>query len=447
MRYWFEVVVSHAIPGHHASGNNSMYSNAPIGFIFAVAFFCQHALAVENWPQWRGPLGTGVAAAGNYPEEFSADKNVAWKIELPGRGTSTPAVWGEQVFVTCGIEGQDGIVCYGMDGREQWRRQLGRERAGKHPNGTGSNPSPVTNGERVVAYYKSGTVACLGTDGAVQWKVNLQDQYGDDTLWWDLGTSPVLAGDRVIVAVMHEGPSYLVALDLSNGEVLWHQEREYDNAKESDQAYTTPQVVKFDGKDVIVTWGADHLTGHDLASGKLMWEAGGFNPDNEGMWRVIASAAVGDGIAVVPYGRGEFLAGVRLGGTGDITQSNRAWEKEGLGSDVPTAVVGGGKAYVLTDRGRIVCLELESGDELWSADLPRNRNKFYASPVLAGDMLFCAREDGTVFVGRVSDGGFELLAENSMGERMIATPVAIRDGLLLRSSGHLFRIASNEDVE
>ncbi|MEX0610621.1 MAG: PQQ-binding-like beta-propeller repeat protein, partial [Pirellulales bacterium] len=371
----------------------------------------------------------------------------AWKMELPGLGTSTPAVWGEQIFVTCGIDGQDGVVCYGMDGRERWRRQLGPETAGKHRNGTGSNPSPTTDGQRVVVYYKSGTVACLDFKGNVLWKVNLQDRYGDDTLWWDLGTSPVLAGDRVILAVIQEGPSYLVALDVSNGEELWKTARDYENARESDQAYTTPQVVELDGKDVIVTWGADHLTGHDVATGKLLWECGGFNPENEGMWRVIASATIGDGIAIVPYGRGGFVAGVRLGGNGDITESNPRWEKQRLGSDVPTAAVQDGKAYLLTDGGRLVCLEMRSGDELWSDNLPRNRNKYYASPVLAGDKLFCAREDGTVFVGRVTDDGFKLVGENEMGERIIATPIPIRGGLLIRGDKHLFRIASDQDVE
>jgi outer membrane protein assembly factor BamB len=413
------------------------------GLMLVAAALCRLICAAENWPQWRGPLGTGVAAAGDYPIEFSAEKGVEWKVELPGSGTSTPAVWGDQVFVTCGIDGQDGVVCYTMNGNERWRKTLGPERAGKHRNGTGSNPSPVTDGERVVVYYKSGTVACLDLAGHVQWKVNLQDRFGEDTLWWDLGTSPVLVGNRVIVAVIHEGPSYLVALDLSNGEVLWKSPRDYDNARESDQAYTTPHVARLDGKDVIVTWGADHLTGHDAATGKLLWECGGFNPQNEGMWRVIASAAVDDDIAIVPYGRGEFVAGVRLSGQGDITESNRLWEKEGFGSDVPTAAIRDGKAYLLTDGGRIVCLELESGNELWSASLPRNRNKYYASPALAGDKLFCAREDGMVFVGRVSDDGFELLAENPMGERVIATPVPIQGGLLIRGSEHLFRIASD----
>jgi outer membrane protein assembly factor BamB len=409
--------------------------------VFAVVgFYGSFEVAADNWPQWRGPLGTGVAADGDYPVKFSPDEGVAWKIELPGKGSSTPAVWGDQIFVTCGIEGKDGIVCYDMAGNELWRQTLGTERRGKHQNGTGSNPSPTTDGERVVVYYKSGTVACLSTKGDVLWQKNLQQLYGRDTLWWDLGTSPVLSGNRAIIAVMHEGESYLVALDLSNGEVLWKEARNYDNARESDQAYTTPHIVQIDGKDVIVTWGADHLTGHDVETGKLLWESGGFNPENEGMWRVIASAAIGDGIAIVPYGRGEFLAGVRLGGSGDVTESNRLWDKDGLGADVPTAVIRDGKAILLMDRGRLACLDIKTGDQLWEASLPRNRNKYYASPVLAGDKLYCTREDGVIFVGSIDDKGFDLIAENSMGERIIATPVPIRGGLLVRGNETLFFI-------
>jgi outer membrane protein assembly factor BamB len=412
--------------------------------VFFILLFIQRlptAAAAENWPHWRGPLGTGVAADGEFPVKFNADDGLAWKIELPGVGSSTPAVWGEQIFVTCGIDGQNGLVCYGMDGQEQWRRQFGAEVAGKHRNASGSNPSPVTDGQHVVAYYKSGTLACLDTAGNEKWKTNLQDRYGKDTLWWDLGTSPVLAGDLVIVAVMHASESYLVAFNLADGSVAWKQNRTYKRPDEADQAYTTPQLVRLDGSDVIVTWGADHLTGHDAASGEQLWECGGFNPDNKGFWRVIASAAVDDGIAIVPYGRGEFLAGVRLGGKGDITASNRIWEMSGrgVGTDVPTPIVANGRAVVLGDDGKIVCRDLQTGKELWSAELPKNRNKFYASPVLAGDTLYAAREDGMVFVGRVSESGFELLSENDMGEQLIATPVPVDGAVLLRGAEHLFR--------
>jgi outer membrane protein assembly factor BamB len=406
--------------------------------------------AEDNWPQWRGPLGTGVAADGKYPVKFSNKDGVAWKVKLPGNGSSTPAVWGERIFVTCQIDGQDGLVCYDMKGHEQWKLQFGPGREGKKARvGTGSNPSPVTDGKHVVAYYKSGMLACVDVGGREIWKHNLQDKFGEDTLWWDLGTSPVLVGGKVIVAVMHEGPSYLAAFDLANGNVAWKQEREYDNERESDQAYTTPQVVKQDGKDVIVTWGADHLTGHDAATGKLLWESGGFNPDNKGMWRVIASAPVDNGVAIVPYGRGEFLAAVRVSGNGDVTKSNRVWEKQGrgLGVDVPTPAVADGKAYLLSDNGQITCRDMRSGDEIWSFDLPRNRNKYYASPVLAGDLLYCTREDGTIFVGRVTDEGFEQLRENELGEWTIATPIPIRGGLLVRGEEHLIWVKPDSNAQ
>ncbi|HEX5470331.1 MAG TPA: PQQ-binding-like beta-propeller repeat protein, partial [Lacipirellulaceae bacterium] len=131
----------------------------------------------------------------------------------------------------------------------------------------------------------------------------------------------------------------------------------------------------------------------------------------------------------------------------DITKTARVWEKNGRGksADVPTPVIANEKVYLLTDAGHIDCLNLQSGDVLWSADLRRNRNRYYASPVLAGDKLYCTRIDGVVSVGRVSDKGFELLADNNdMGERVIATPVPIRGGLLIRGDEHLFYIASGD---
>ena len=150
------------------------------------------------------------------------------------------------------------------------------------------------------------------------------------------------------------------------------------------------------GKDVIVTWGADHLTGHDAATGKLLWECGGFNPDATANWRTIASA------------RGQRRRRDRAvwawrvsywrsrGRQRRYHQVGRIWEKNGHGksADVPTPVVVDGKAYLLNDTGRITCVNLKTGDELWSADLPKNRHKFYSSPVLAGDKLYCVREDG-----------------------------------------------------
>ncbi len=396
--------------------------------------------AQNNWPQWRGPEGNGVAAAGEYPAEFSADEQVAWKVELPGRGNSTPAVWGDQIFVTCPIEDQDGIVCYDFAGKELWRRQLGEERAGKHRNGTSSNSSPVTDGEHVVVYFKSGTVACLDFSNDLKWQINLQELYGKDTLWWDLGTSPVLAGGNVVIAVMQAGESFLVALDMKTGKEVWKQERMFECQKESDNSYATPSVAHLDGKEVLVTWGADHLTGHDAATGKPLWQCGGFNPEDKEAWRVIASPAIDDQVAVVPYGRAEFLACVDMRkATGDITATNRLWEKTELGTDVPTPILYGEKVLMLTDKGKVHCLDKMTGEELWSGKFPRAKGKYYASPVLAGNTLYCAREDGIIMSCTI-DQGLQSIHENDMGESVIATPVPLRGKLLVRGEKHLFLI-------
>ncbi|MDA8563869.1 PQQ-binding-like beta-propeller repeat protein [Mariniblastus sp.] len=395
----------------------------------------------ENWPQWRGPDGTGVAAAGEYPMTFSKSKNVKWKVELPGRGSSTPAVWGESIFVTCAIDGEDGVICYGFDGKEKWRQKLGKEKAGKHRNASGSNASPVVNGQNLVVYYKSGTVACLTHAGEVLWTKNLIKEYGKDTLYWDRGTSPVLAAGNVVIAVMQEGGSYLVSLDLASGDVVWKSEREYNVNKESNHAYTTPAVVDLDGREAIVVWGADHLDAWDAEKGEKLWQANDFNPKNEKHWRAIASAAVDSEVAIVPYGRGNFVRAMKLAdATGDVTESHKLWEKSDLGSDVPTPILHGDQVIVLADRGSVFCFDKLTGEEKWQVKLPKGRAKYFASPVMAGDTIYLTREDGVIMVGKETEGTLKVYAENDMGEATIATPVPIRNHLLVRGLKHLFMI-------
>jgi outer membrane protein assembly factor BamB len=390
--------------------------------------------ADENWPQWRGPQSNGVAAAGDYPVKFDAESGVAWKTKLPGLGMSTPAVWGDRIFVTCGVDGLDGVCAYDFTGKQLWQKTLGKERAGKNPNGSGSNPSPATDGEHVVVYFKSGTLACFDLNGNLAWQRNLQDDYGKDTLWWDLATSPVLVGDRVVIAVMHAGESFVAAFSLADGAPVWKTPRQYERPEESDQAYTTPQLAKLDGRDVIITFGADHLTAHDATSGELLWDDDSYNPRNKGMWRVIGSPVLASDVLFATFGRGEWATAIRLTPTG----STKIWERgdRGLASEVPTPIADGEKVYMLTDQGAVKCLDLMTGKELWSGVLPRNRNRYYASPVLAGGNLYCPREDGMLFVVGAGEG-FELLSENNMGEKIVASPVPIRGGLLIRGFDHL----------
>jgi outer membrane protein assembly factor BamB len=394
--------------------------------------------SADEWPQWRGPDGLSIAEPADYPTTFSSEKNVEWKIELPGVGSSTPIVWKDQIFVTCGNGGEDCVLSFGWDGKLIWAKDLGPERPGKHKNGSGSNPSPITDGENLIVYYKSGTVASLTLDGKLNWKTNLQEKYGEDTLWWDLGTSPVFAEGNIVIAVMQEGESYVVALDPENGSEVWKVDRTFPVQKETGQSYTTPYVTEIDGKNTIVIWGADRLTGHDPKDGSTIWTCEGFNPEDKAMWRVIASPAFTNDIAVIPFGRTKFSAGVRMGGSGNITESARLWERDDVGADCPTPVGRDGKVYLLTDRGKIHCMDAETGKDLWVGEIPRAAAKYYSSPILAGNLLYCAREDGVLTTVEVGEEGMKVLSQNDMGERLAAAPVPVNGKLLVRGVEHLY---------
>ena len=180
----------------------------------------------ENWPNWRGPSSDGVVLGSGYPTQWGEEENIAWRIKLPGWGTSTPAIWGQQIYVSCDDEGKNALVCVDRSGQQRWKAVFGAAAANKNRKASAANPSPVTDGEHVYAYYKSGDLACVSADGKTVWQINLQNKYGRDQLNWDLGSSPVLTKECVIVAVMHQGPSYLVAIDKQTGEEVWKQDRD-----------------------------------------------------------------------------------------------------------------------------------------------------------------------------------------------------------------------------
>lgn len=392
----------------------------------------------ENWPGWRGPASDGVAH-GDFPVEWNKS-DVAWSIKMETHGGSTPVVWGHQIFFTAIKDGKNTIVCLDNEGKPLWQKQVGEQRPGKHKKASGCNPSPVTDGKHVYVYFKSGDVACFDLAGREIWKLNLQKEYGEDTLWWDLGTSPVLTKKHVVIAVMQTGPSYLVALDKESGKAAWKHDRNLEAPEEAAQSYSTPVVTVRNGVEMLVVLGADHVTAHNAEDGKELWRVGGLNPTQHKYFRSISSPVISGDMVIAPYARGKSLTAIRMDGKGDVTKSHIAWFKEdGTSADVPSPASKDGRVYVCTDAGKVCCLDAETGNELWTGQLPKSRHKYSASPIVAGGHIYLVREDATTFVLKQGET-YQLAATNKLNEFAVATPVLTNGRILLRTNEFLYCI-------
>lgn len=416
------------------------FSNANLLVIMIASWVCYWStagLAAEptGWPNWRGPFGNGVAVAGKYPTMWSAEQHVAWQKELPGRGASTPVISDGLVFVTSVSDRANILQAFTLTGQSSWQLEIGQSRKGKHAKATGSNSSPIIDGKLVYAYFKSGDLACVTTDGKSVWQINLQDKYGEDTLWWDLGTSPVLTSQAIVIAVMQSGPSYLLALDRQTGKELWQTKREMSAPDEANQSYSTPIVATVDGQEVLLTLGADHLTCHAASDGKLLWQQGGFNPSQGRFMRSIASPVLAGDLVVCPYTRGATVTALRLNAKNDSERI--AWHRTDLGSDVPTPTISENRLYVVGDKGMLWCLEPATGKTIWEEQLPKSRLAYSSSPVVAGGHVYITREDATTFV--IKDAmSYELVATNALDGNTVSTPVPAADRIFLRTYDKLF---------
>lgn len=393
-----------------------------------------------NWPRWRGLHDNGSVDSGRYPAKWDSE-HVLWRTPLPGKGCSTPVIWNRRIYLTAPVDRLDAVLAFDWSGERLWQTTFGPEDPGKHRNGSGSNASPVTDGEAIFVYFKSGTLAALELDGNVRWQTNLVERFGPANLFWDHGTSPVLTRDDVVMARMHAGESWLAAFDKRTGNLHWKVARNYQTPTEGDHGYATPLVIEQMGREALLVWGGQHLTAHDAADGSVIWSCGDFNPEAQAMWPSIATPVVAANIAVVACGRNDRgqprLHGIHLGGQGDVTDTHRVWSRTDIGTFVPTPAEYQGRVYLLRDHGEVECIDPATGKTLWSDAFPKGRAAYYASPLIAGGNLYAVREDGVVFVAGVTNG-FELLAENAMDEPVIASPVPAENRLLIRGQQHLF---------
>ncbi|HVW37064.1 MAG TPA: PQQ-binding-like beta-propeller repeat protein [Pirellulales bacterium] len=413
--------------------------------------------ANEDWPQWRGPLGTGVAPDANPPIEWSETKNVRWKTELPGRGHSTPIVIGERVLLTTAepygkalpprpsaapgnhdnlpVTHRQRFIALAIDradGRIVWQRKLHEalpQEQGHHTASLASN-SPVSDGERLFAFFGTFGLYCLDFDGNVLWQKkfgDLQSLHGHGE-----GASPALSGDTLVVNCDHEGQSFIVALDKRTGQERWKV------ARDEVTSWATPIIVEHAGKLQAIVSGTQRVRGYDLATGEILWECGGLSSN------IVASPVFGKGIVYVgsSYDKRALFA-IRLAGAqGDITGGEQVLWRRSRGTPyVPSPLLYGDVLYFLTHyQGILNRVDARTGEDRPGPLRLGGVTEVYASPVGAADRVYVTDRNGSTLVIEHSDTP-RLLATNQLDDTFNASAAIASDELFLRGEKALYCLA------
>jgi outer membrane protein assembly factor BamB len=407
--------------------------------------------ADDRWPQWRGPDGTG-ASSGNPPLEWSEEKNVAWKVDLPGLGSSTPVVWGDLLFLTAALDtgrGPDGeagsadrsgrvpgnvhqwvVLAYDRrDGTERWRTVVaeGEPHEGSHPDATWASNSPVTDGEHLIAYFGSQGIFGLDLEGKVVWQRDFGEMLKRNA--FGEGSSPALHGNRVVVQWDHEGDSFIAVLDKTTGEEKWRQQRDEQSS------WSTPLVVEHDGRAQVITNATTNVRSYDLETGELLWYTSGMTVN------VIPSPVAKDGIVYLTSGfRGYALLAIRLAGAkGDVTGSeNVLWSYDQDTPYVASPLLYDDTLYffkVLTNV--LTAFDVEKGEPLYGPVRVEDVGTVYASPVGAAGRIYVLDRRGVTVV---LDAGpeYRVLATNRLDDGFDASPVVVGEDLYLRGRESLY---------
>lgn len=396
-----------------------------------------------NWPTWRGPDGTGVTTETELPLTWSATQHVKWKTPLPEAGNSTPIVWGDRIFVTQNVGNRRTLTCFArQDGEQLWQKGPTREAKERtHPTNPYCAASPVTDGERVVAWFGSAGLWCWNLAGEEQWHLDLGPQDHE----WGYAAGPVIHGDLCFLNFGPGEQTFLVAVEKRTGKKAWqvdvppvHPAERTDGfaGKEGEiGSWSTPLIVPATGHDELVMSWPTWLVAYEPKSGKELWRCDGLNP------LIYTSPMFGEGVIIGSGGYGGNTVAVKPGGAGDVT-ANRLWHKIRDKQRIGSGVITGGHFYILNTPGTAQCLELQTGKQVWEERLQGSpgRSESWASMVLSGDRIYVMNQAGDTIVLRASPK-FEQLAVNTLGDGLSNSSPAVSDGqLFLRTHRHLWCI-------
>ena len=393
----------------------------------------------NRWAHWRGPLGTGAAPTATPPLEFGPEKNLRWKVEIPGSGSSSAVVWDDRVFVTTGVPQDDGrtwsfhLLCVDRGtGKTLWEQTAVEAvpHEGTHQTNTFASASPCTDGEHVYAHFGSRGLFCYTMDGELVWSRD----FGDMTIrrGFGEGSSPTLVDDLVLVPWDHEGPSMLYAVSKRTGETVWQAPRDEPTC------WATPLVATSgSGERLVVMNGQTAARGYDLKTGKELWRCGGQTE------RPCASAVAADGVAYVLSGfRGAYGGAFDLDGRGDLAGGKAVrWSIARDTPDVASPLLLDDKLYFYKEKtGLLTCVDVVTGKPVYETRRIPGVGRTYASPTAANGHIYLTDRSGVITVIAAGDDP-RVIATNDMGEGVDATPAADGNDLFIRGERHLFCVS------
>ena len=402
-----------------------------------VSLFLATSARAENWPEFRGPTGQGIAQ-GRFPTEWSDSKNVAWKQPIPGLGWSSPVIWEGRIYLTSSVpvganeKGDQSLKALCLDartGKPVWDTEVFRQDAKSpriHTKNSHASPTPLIDGKRLYVHFGHMGTACLDLDGKVIWRSNTlkyQPVHGN-------GGTLILVDDALVFSCDGGDKQFVVALDRGTGKVRWQTPRKAESTKKF--AFSTPLLITVKDQKQVISPGPGAVCAYDPSTGKEIWRV----KYGEG-YSVIPRPVFGHGLVFISSGFDTpSLLAIRPDGQGDVTKTHVAWTVSKAVPHTPSMLLTGDELYMVSDQGIASCLDANTGKVHWSE---RIGGAHSASPLLADGKIYFTSEQGVTAVVK-ADTKFELIGKNSLGERTLASFAAADGALFIRTEKNLYRV-------